>query len=83
MVIVFTGKSLLDDNIMSIEEYINTIDDNSDIKKLIQTIDKRYVVLGLKGKQSDRADEVQIILKMIENMNQSNHCIKYVNSNFR
>lgn len=68
---------------MSIEEYINTIDDNSDIKKLIQTIDKRYVVLGLKGKQSDRADEVQIILKMIENMNQSNHCIKYVNSNFR
>lgn len=68
---------------MSIEEYINTIDDNSDIKKLIQTIDKRYFVLGLKGKQSDRADEVQIILKMIENMNQSNHCIKYVNSNFR
>lgn len=83
MVIVFTGKSLLDDNSMSIEEYIDTIDDNSDIKKLIQTIDKRYVALGLKGNQSDRADEVQIILKMIENMNQSNHCIKYVNSNFR
>lgn len=79
LIIVFTGKSQLDDDNMSLEEYIDTIDDNSDIKKLIQTIDKRYVAFGLKGNQSDRADEVKIILKMIEYMNQSNYCSKYVN----
>lgn len=82
MIIVFTGKSQLNDDNMSLEEYIDTIDDNSDIKKLIHTIDKRYVAFGLKGNKSDRDDEVKIILKMIEIMNQSNHCSKYVNSNW-
>lgn len=83
MIIVFTGKSQLNDDNMSLEEYIDTIDDSSDIKKLIQTIDKRYVAFGLKGNKSDREDEVKIILKMIEDMNQTNHCSKYVNSSLR
>lgn len=83
LIIVFTGKSQLDDDKMTLEEFIDAIDDNSDIKKLIQTIDKRYIAFGLKGNQFDRADEVKRILKMIEYMNQRNHCSKYVNSNLR
>lgn len=59
LIIVFTEKSQLDDDKMTLEEFIDAIDNNSDIKKLIQTIDKRYIAFGLKGNQFDRADEVK------------------------
>lgn len=71
MIIVFTGKSQLDNDNMSLEEFIDTIDDNSEIKKLIQAIDNRYVAFGLKGNKSDREAEVKRLLIMIEDMDQT------------
>lgn len=71
MIIVFTGKSQLDNDNMSLEEFIDTIDDNSEIKKLIQVINNRYVAFGLKGNKSDREAEVKRLLIMIEDMDQT------------
>jgi hypothetical protein len=67
---VFTGKSKLDDENISIEEFINTIEDSSLIKKLIRNINGRFVAIGYNENVGDREHEVESILKMIENMNE-------------
>ncbi|XP_062588588.1 GTPase IMAP family member 4-like [Saccostrea cucullata] len=71
MIVVFTGKDKLDDENMTIEEYINTMDDNSNIKKFINDVDRRFIAIGFNGNMTDRDKEVKSILKMIEQIGEN------------
>lgn len=77
LIVVFTGKILLDNENMTIKDYIRTIDGTSNLKKLLQDVDNRYIALGLRGNPLYREAEVLKVIKMIENINSNNYCNNY------
>ncbi|XP_062618311.1 GTPase IMAP family member 4-like [Saccostrea cucullata] len=81
MIVVFTGKDKLDDENMTIEEYINTMDDNSYIKMLINHIDRRFI--DIDGNMTDRDKEVKSILRMIEQIGKNDFRTCYKKGDFK
>ena len=79
LIIAFTCKDKLEQEEMSVHDYVNTLSHSSELWKLLNRINNRYVVFGYKGRQEDRENEVQDLLNMIDNMVQSNGGQYYTN----
>jgi GTPase Era involved in 16S rRNA processing len=82
LIIVFTHKDKLDADNMSIEDFVSTLDNKSNLKSLINETKGRYTAIGYKGQQSDREKEVRHILSMIEKMGEANGRSYYSNNIF-
>lgn len=66
LVVVFTHKDRLEDNNMTIDDFVQTMDNSSNLRKLINKSRGRYTAIGYKGQKEDREKEVKHILSMID-----------------
>ncbi|XP_062606709.1 GTPase IMAP family member 9-like [Saccostrea cucullata] len=83
LIVVFTHKGRLEDDGMSIEDFVRTMDKDSNIKVLIDEIQGRSTAIGYKGRKEDREKEVRHILSMIKKMGKSNGQAYYSNAMFK
>ncbi|XP_062605434.1 GTPase IMAP family member 9-like isoform X2 [Saccostrea cucullata] len=72
LIVVFTHKGRLEDENMTIDDFVRTMDNSSNLKVLIDEIHERYTAIGYKGRHEEREKEVRHILYMIEKMGESN-----------
>lgn len=63
LIVVFADKDQLECNDMTVKSYIQTMNKSSNLYKLIEEINGRYVAVGIRDKNEK---EVQEILSMIE-----------------
>lgn len=75
VIVVFTGKDRLGEK--TIENYIDTLEDTSTLKKLLLDIDGRYIVMGMEEDPAKHEREVRQILRITEKMNKMNGCTGY------
>lgn len=66
LIVVFTHKDRLEEENMTLEDYVQTLDKKSNLRKLIDASKGRYAAIGYKGKTEDRVLEVKKILSIIE-----------------
>ncbi|XP_061177021.1 GTPase IMAP family member 9-like [Saccostrea echinata] len=83
LIVVFTQKDRLDYENMTIEDFVSTMDNNSNLKILLDEIQGRYTAIGYRGEQEDREKEVRHILSMIEKMGENNGRSYYSNDIFK
>ncbi|XP_062588589.1 GTPase IMAP family member 9-like [Saccostrea cucullata] len=83
MIVVFTGKDRLENDDMTIEDFVSTMDNSSSIKILLDEIQGRYTAIGYRGQQEERVKEVRHILLMIEKMGKDNGRSFYSNDVFQ
>lgn len=65
LVVVFTNKDRLEDEDLSIDDFVKTIDSSSNLRKLIDQSKGRYSAIGYRGQEEDRVKEVKHILSLI------------------
>ncbi|XP_048770850.1 GTPase IMAP family member 9-like [Ostrea edulis] len=80
LIIVFTHKDRLEADGLTIDDFVHTMDDESNLKSLINETKGRYTAIGYKGRQSERENEVRHILSMIDKMGESNGWSYYSNN---
>lgn len=68
IVIVFTNKDRLEENEETIDDFVQTIDNSSNIRKLIDECKGRYTAIGYRGREEDRVKEVKYILSLIDSI---------------
>lgn len=78
VIVVFTRK----DRKTKIEKYIQSLQDNTSLKKLLFKINRRYVVLGDEENHANQNGEVKQILQMIEEIHKGKGSIGYTNAEF-
>lgn len=83
LIVVFTHKNKLDEDQMTTDDFVGTMDKNSNLKIIIDEIDGRYIAIGHKGRREDRDKEVSQILSMIETMGKENGRSYYSNDMFK
>ena len=66
LVVVFTHKDRLDDENITVNDFVQTMDKSSNLRRLIDASKGRYTGIGYKGKMAERIMEVKQILSMIE-----------------
>lgn len=69
LVIVFTDKDRLEYANMTIDDFVNTIDKSSNLRKLIDESKGRYIAIGYRydeGQEKHRKKEVKHLLSMID-----------------
>lgn len=66
LVVVFTHKDRLEDDNITIDDFVQTMDNSSNLRKLIDESNGRYTAIGYKGQDEDRVKEVKHILSMID-----------------
>ena len=66
LVVVFTHKDQLDDENITVNDFVQTMDKSSNLRRLIDASKGRYTAIGYKGKMEERTVEVKQILSMIE-----------------
>ena len=66
LVVVFTHKDRLDDENITVNDFVQTMDESSNLRRLIDASKGRYTAIGYKGKMEERTMEVKQILSMIE-----------------
>lgn len=66
IVIVFTNKDRLEENEETIDDFVQSIDNSSNIRKLIDECNGRYTAIGYRGREEDRVKEVKHILSLID-----------------
>lgn len=76
LVVVFAKKERLEDGDITIDDFIETIDSSSNLRKLIDQSKGRYTAIGNNGREEDRAQEVKHILSMIDEIKgkDGKHC---------
>lgn len=67
VIVVFTKKARLKN--ITIEDYIETLENDTDLKKLLLIINKRYIVMGNDDDFFQEENEVKQILEMTEKIN--------------
>lgn len=72
LIVVFTHKYRLESQNMTIDEFVQTMDKSSNLQKLIEKCNKRYIAFGYKGDINDSEAEVNELLAMIENIKKRN-----------
>lgn len=82
LILVFTGKDRLDNN-TTIEQYIASFGSETSIRKLLNDINQRFVVMGYQHDPAEREKEVRQILKMTDEINQKNKDTGYTNDMFK
>ena len=83
LIVVFTNKNRLEEDKMTIEDYVKTLDTSSNLRKLIDGCKNRYTSIGYNGKLSDRTLEVKQILSMIEEIVEKDGNNYYSNEVFK
>nr|XP_034334084.1 GTPase IMAP family member 9-like isoform X2 [Crassostrea gigas]XP_034334085.1 GTPase IMAP family member 9-like isoform X2 [Crassostrea gigas]XP_034334086.1 GTPase IMAP family member 9-like isoform X2 [Crassostrea gigas]XP_034334087.1 GTPase IMAP family member 9-like isoform X2 [Crassostrea gigas]XP_034334089.1 GTPase IMAP family member 9-like isoform X2 [Crassostrea gigas]XP_034334090.1 GTPase IMAP family member 9-like isoform X2 [Crassostrea gigas]XP_034334091.1 GTPase IMAP family member len=66
LVVVFTHKDRLEDDNMTIDDFVETINKSSNLRKLIHESRDRYTAIGYRGPKEERVKEVKHILSMID-----------------
>ena len=66
LIVVFTHKDRLEDENITVDEFVQTMDKSSNLRRLIDASKGRYTAIGYKGKMEERIMEVKQILSMIE-----------------
>nr|XP_034334094.1 GTPase IMAP family member 9-like isoform X2 [Crassostrea gigas] len=66
LVIVFTHKYSLEEEDMTIDSFVQTMDKSSNLRKLIDESKHRYTALGYRGPEEERVKEVKHILSLID-----------------
>ena len=68
LIVVFTHKDDLEDENITVDEYIQSLNTSSSLslRKLIDGSKNRYIAIGYKGEEEDRTSEVKQLLSMIE-----------------
>uniref|UniRef100_K1Q0A8 GTPase IMAP family member 4 n=1 Tax=Magallana gigas TaxID=29159 RepID=K1Q0A8_MAGGI len=66
LVVVFTHKDRLEDEDMTIDDFVKTLDNSSNLRKLIDVTNGRYTAIGYKGREEERVKEVKHILSLID-----------------
>nr|XP_022287296.1 GTPase IMAP family member 7-like isoform X2 [Crassostrea virginica] len=79
LIVVFTHICRLEDQHMSIDQFVETIDKSSNLQKLICKSNKRYIALGNTASE----EEVQNLLGMIEEIKEVNGGKYYSNELFK
>lgn len=83
IVIVFTDKDSLEENDMTIDDFVKTINKSSNIWKLIDESKGRYLAMGYRGRKEDRVEEVKQILSMIDGIKGKDGRYYYSNEVFK
>ncbi|KAK3085910.1 hypothetical protein FSP39_010404, partial [Pinctada imbricata] len=78
MTVIFTGKDKLDSEGLTVKEYVDTLEETA-LKELLQKVENRYLLFGIKGDPNEREQEVKDLLIMIENMVNKNQGKMYTN----
>lgn len=66
LVIVFTHKYSLEEEDMTIDNFVQTLDKSSNLRKLIDESKNRYTAIGYRGPEEERVKEVKHILSLID-----------------
>ena len=66
LIVVFTHKDRLEDENITVNDFVQTMDKSSNLRRLIDASKGRYTAIGYKGKMEERTMEVKQILSMIE-----------------
>uniref|UniRef100_A0A8W8J3X7 AIG1-type G domain-containing protein n=1 Tax=Magallana gigas TaxID=29159 RepID=A0A8W8J3X7_MAGGI len=66
LVVVFTYKDRLEDDNITIDDFVQTMDKSSNLRKLIDETNGRYTAIGYKGREEERVKEVKHILSLID-----------------
>lgn len=66
LVVVFTHKNRLIDDDITIHDFVKTMDNSSNLRKLIGESKGRYTAIGYKGPEEERVKEVKHILSLID-----------------
>ena len=66
LVVVFTHKDRLEDENITVDDFVQTMNKSSNLRRLIDASKGRYTAIGYKGKMEERTMEVKEILSMIE-----------------
>ncbi|XP_078340348.1 GTPase IMAP family member 9-like isoform X3 [Crassostrea virginica] len=83
LVVVFTHKDRLDDENITLNDFVKTMDKSSNLRRLIDASKGRYTAIGYKGKMEERTMEVKQILSMIEEIAGEDGKNYYSNEVFR
>lgn len=66
LVIVFTHKYSLEEDDMTIDSFVQTLDKSSNLRKLIDESKNRYTAIGYRRPEEERVKEVKHILSLID-----------------
>lgn len=66
LVVVFTHKDRLEDDDMTIDDFVQTMDKSFNLRKLIDESKGRYTAIGHRGRKEEREKEVKHILSLID-----------------
>lgn len=80
VIVVFTGKDTLINT--TIEDYIQTLDDESSLKKLLLKLEGRYVVMGNEEDPAEQENEVKQILQITDEINKRRGSTGFTNDDF-
>lgn len=83
LIVVFTHKNLLEEENMTVDDYVKTFEASSNLRKLINGCKNRYTAIGYKGNTEDRTLEVKQILSMVEDIAGKDGKNYYSNEGFR
>ncbi|XP_062599315.1 GTPase IMAP family member 7-like isoform X2 [Saccostrea cucullata] len=83
LMIVFTGKDRLDYEGITLEEYIESLDNESTLKALLNDINGRYTAIGMGGNITELESDVKRILKIVMEMNKNSQDVGYTNEHFK
>ncbi|XP_062618315.1 GTPase IMAP family member 9-like [Saccostrea cucullata] len=72
MIVVFTGKDRLENENMTIQDFVSTMNKSSNLAIILHEIQGRYMAIGYRGQQKEREKEVRHMLSMIEKMGKDN-----------
>lgn len=83
LVVVFTHKDRLEDDNITIDDFVQTMDKSSNLRKLIDETNGRYTAIGYKGREEERVKEVKHILSLIDGIKEKDGRNYYSNEVFK
>lgn len=72
LIVVFTHKYRLESLKMSLDEFVKTIEKDSNLHRLIEASRRNYMALGYNGEVKDSASDVEKLLSIIEKIRKQN-----------
>lgn len=72
LVVVFTHKDRLEDDDMTIDDFVQTMDNSSNLRKLINESKGRYTAIGYEGSEEESVNEVKHILSLVDGIKEKN-----------
>ena len=83
LMVVFTGKDKLTHSGKTIDSWVQGLNPESNLKKLLHSINNRYVALSFLGSPDDLNKEIDALLAMIERVYEENGGQYYTNEMYR